>query len=97
MLVAGAALAAGAHAQTLKVGVELPYTGIGAEFARQIDRGMQLFMKINPDAFGSCKVQIVRRDGKNPGGADAKTAVQELIVRDKVDYADYLASLVAAE
>ena len=80
-----AALAAGAHAQTVKVGVKLTYTGIGAEFAQQIDRGMQMFIKLNPDAFGACKIEIVKRDGKNPGGADSKTAVQELITQDKVD------------
>src|SRR3990172_3904082 len=80
-----AAFAVSAPAQTVKVGVKLTYTGIGAEFAQQIDRGMQMFMKLNPDAFGSCKIEIVKRDGKNPGGADSKTAVQELITQDKVD------------
>ncbi len=80
-----AAFAAGAPAQTVKVGVKLTYTGIGAEFAQQIDRGMQMFMKLNPDAFGSCKIELIKRDGKNPGGADSKTAVQELITQDKVD------------
>ncbi len=81
-----AVLGAGAaHAQTVKIGVVLTYTGVGAEFAQQIDRGMQLFMKLNPDAFGPCKPEIVRRDAKNPGGADAKTAAQELITQDKVD------------
>lgn len=80
-----AAFAAGALAQTVKIGVVLTYTGVGAEFAQQIDRGMQMFMKLNPDAFGPHKIEIVKRDAKNPGGADAKTAVQELIAQDKVD------------
>jgi branched-chain amino acid transport system substrate-binding protein len=84
-LLVGAALAAGAQAQTVKIGLELTYTGIGAEFAQQVDRGMELFMKLNPDAFGACKVEIVKRDDKNPGGADAKTAAQELIIQEKVD------------
>jgi branched-chain amino acid transport system substrate-binding protein len=79
------ALAAGAHAQTVKVGVVMTYTGIGAEFAQQVDRGMQMFMKLNPNAFGPYKVELIKRDSKNPGGADAKTAVQELITQDKVD------------
>ncbi|MDW8467651.1 MAG: ABC transporter substrate-binding protein [Burkholderiales bacterium] len=80
------ALAAGAaQAQTVRIGVVLTYTGVGAELAQQIDRGMQLFMKLNPDAFAPCKVEIIRRDDKNPGGADAKTAAQELITQDKVD------------
>jgi branched-chain amino acid transport system substrate-binding protein len=85
-LALAAALAAGAaQAQTVKIGVVLTYTGVGAEFAQQIDRGMQIFMKLNPDAFGPCKPEIVRRDAKNPGGADAKTAAQELITQEKVD------------
>ncbi len=87
-LLVGAALsafAALAHAQAVKVGVVMTYTGVGAEFGQQIGRGIDMFMKLNPDAFGSCKVELVKRDSKNPGGADAKTAVQELITQDKVD------------
>ena len=83
-----AALAAGAtlaQAQTVKVGVVLPYTGVGAEFGQQVDRGIQMFLKLNPGAFGPYKVQLVKRDSKNPSGAEAKTAVQELIAQDKVD------------
>ena len=83
-----AALAAGAaaaQAQTVKIGVVLPYTGVGAEFGQQVDRGIQMFLKLNPGAFGTYKVQLVKRDSKNPSGAEAKTAVQELIAQDKVD------------
>lgn len=80
-----AAFAAGAGAQTVKVGVVLPYTGGGAEFGQQVDRGIQMFMKLNPKAFGPYKIEIVKRDSKNPSGAEAKTAVQELIVQEKVD------------
>ncbi len=79
------AFAAVALAQTVKVGVVLPYTGGGAEFAQQVDRGIQTFMKHNPKAFGPYKIEIVKRDSKNPSGAEAKTAVQELIVQEKVD------------
>jgi branched-chain amino acid transport system substrate-binding protein len=79
------ALAAGAGAQTVKIGVVLPYTGVGAEFGQQVDRGIQTFMKLNPGAFGSYKIELVKRDSKNPSGAEAKTAVQELITQDKVD------------
>ena len=80
-----AAAATGAAAQTVKVGVVLPYSGIGAEFAQQIHRGMQVFMQMNPQAFGPYKVEIIKRDSKNPSGAEAKTAVQELITQEKVD------------
>src|SRR5262247_3087197 len=80
-----AALATGAGAQTVKVGVVLPYSGVGAEFAQQVDRGMQVFLKLNPNAFGGYKIELVKRDSKNPSGAEAKTAVQELITQEKVD------------
>ena len=80
-----AASAAGAMAQTVKLGVVLPYTGVGAEFGQQVDRGMQMFMKLNPGAFGPYKIEIVKRDSKNPSGAEAKVAVQELVAQEKVD------------
>src|SRR5262245_65323009 len=80
-----AVFAAGAAAQTVKVGVVLPYSGVGAEFAQQIHRGMQVFMQMNPQAFGPYKVELIKRDSKAPSGADAKIAVQELITQEKVD------------
>ena len=82
LLLAGAT---GAIAQTVKVGVVLPYTGVGAEFGQQVDRGMQMFMKLNPGAFGPYKIEIIKRDSKNPSGAEAKVAVQELVAQEKVD------------
>ena len=43
-------LAAGlAQAQEVKVGVVLPYTGVGAELAQQQDRGMELYLKTHAD------------------------------------------------
>jgi branched-chain amino acid transport system substrate-binding protein len=74
-----------AQAQEVKVGVVLPFTGIGAEFAQQIDRGMQQYLKLNPDQVKPYKFTFIKRDAKNPAGADAKNAVQELITQDKVD------------
>jgi branched-chain amino acid transport system substrate-binding protein len=88
VLVAAAALgltAGVAQAQEVKVGVVLPYTGIGAEFAKQMDQGMEQYLKLNPDAVKPYTVKLIKRDAKNPGGADAKNAVQELLTQDKVD------------
>jgi branched-chain amino acid transport system substrate-binding protein len=82
---AALAVAGGASAQTVKVGVVLPFTGVGAEFGQQVDRGMQMYLKLNAGAFAPYKVALVRRDSKNPSGAEAKTAVQELIAQEKVD------------
>ena len=47
-----AAAATGVAAQTVKVGVVLQYSGVGAEFGQQVDRGMQTYLKLNPNAFG---------------------------------------------
>jgi branched-chain amino acid transport system substrate-binding protein len=74
-----------ALAQEVKVGVALPYTGIGAELAQQIDRGMEQYLKLNADKVKPYKITLVKRDVKNPGGAVARTAVQELLTQDNVD------------
>src|SRR5437899_8000703 len=74
-----------AHAQEVKVGVNLPYTGIGAEFAQLVDRGMELYLKINADKVRPYKITLIKRDVKDPGGANAKIAVQELLTQDNVD------------
>src|ERR1700694_3925672 len=80
-----AVTAGGALAQEVKVGVVLPYTGIGAEFAQQMDRGMEIYLKLNADKVKPYTIKIIKRDTKNPGGADAKVAVQELLTQDNVD------------
>src|SRR6267378_3463078 len=74
-----------AQAQEVKVGVNLPYTGIGAEFAQQVDRGMELYLKLNADKVKPYKITLIRRDVKDPSGANAKIAVQELLTQDNVD------------
>jgi len=80
-----AATASGAMAEEVKVGVILPYTGIGAEFAQQIDRGMEQYLKLNADQVKPYTITVIKRDSKAPNGAEAKVAVQELLTQDKVD------------
>ncbi len=84
-LTASTALAQTALAQEVKVGVALPYTGIGAELAQQIDRGMEQYLKLNANAVRPYKITLVKRDVKDPGGANARTVVQELLTQDNVD------------
>jgi branched-chain amino acid transport system substrate-binding protein len=82
---AGVATAQDALAQEVKVGVILPYTGIGAELAQQMDRGMDLYLKLESDKVKPYKITIIKRDSKAPTGAEAKVAAQELLTQDKVD------------
>jgi len=78
-------IGASAQAQEIKVGVNLPYTGIGAEIAQQMDRGLELYLKLNADKVRPYTIKLIKRDVKNPGGADARVAVQELLTQDNVD------------
>src|ERR1700722_7017550 len=79
------AMTQAASAQEVKVGVILPYTGVGAELAQQIDRGMALYLKLNADQVKPYTITLIKRDSKAPDGAAAKIAVQELLTQDKVD------------
>ena len=74
-----------AAAQEVKVGLVLPYTGIGAELTQQAERGMELYLKLNADKVEPYKIMLVKRDSKAPNGAEAKAMVQELLTQDKVD------------
>src|SRR5215467_4747462 len=88
VLAASAALvmsAALAHAQEVKIGLVAPFTGIGAELGQQIDRGVQQYLKLRADEYKPYKINIIKRDDKNPSGADSKTAVQELLTQENVD------------
>ncbi len=80
---AGVSRQPGAGQQEVRVGVNLPYTGIGAELAQQIDRGMEQYLKLNP--VKGYKITIVKRDVKDPGGGNARIVIQELLTQDKVD------------
>jgi branched-chain amino acid transport system substrate-binding protein len=87
MLLAGAlALIAGAaQSQEVKVGVVLPFTGVGAELGQNIDRGMELYLKLNADMVKPYKITLIKRDDKDASGATSKTVVQELLTQDNVD------------
>src|SRR5258705_260674 len=84
-LTASTVLAQATLAQEVKVGVALPYTGIGAELAQQVDRGIEQYLKLNANAVRPYKITLVKRDVKDPGGANARTVVQELLTQDNVD------------
>jgi len=75
-----------APAATVKLGVVLPYSGGAADLGKQIQQGMDLYMQLEgQEKLGEHQIEMVKRDSKGPGGDAAKTAVQELIVREKVN------------
>ena len=83
---AGLALAVGgvAQAETVKVGVVLPFSGANADLGHQIDKAFDLYVKLHANDIAPHKIELVKRDEGPPTGAQAKTVATELITNDKV-------------
>ena len=73
-----------AQAQTVKIGVVLPFSGANADLGHQIDKAFDLYVKLHAKDIAPYKVEIVKRDEGPPTGAVAKTVTTELITNDKV-------------
>lgn len=78
-------LAGGAGAETVKVGVILPFSGGSADVAQSELRAMKLYLKLNKAELGKHEIQLIERDSKEPSGATALTMTRELLVSEKVD------------
>jgi len=74
-----------ARAQTVKIGLIMPYSGQFADTATQMDNAIKLYMKQHGDTVAGRKIEIVRRDTGGIAPEVAKRLAQELVVRDKVD------------
>ena len=86
-LVAAAAMfgAVAAHANDVKVGVLLPFSGGEAGSGMQVWRGIELYMAQHPEAFGPNKVTLIKRDTTGPKPDVTKRLMTELVTNDKVD------------
>jgi branched-chain amino acid transport system substrate-binding protein len=84
-LAAGALATGSAHAQTVKIGLILSYSGQFADTATQIDNGVKLYMKQKGDTVAGKKIEIIRKDTGGVAPDVAKRLAQELITRDGVD------------
>jgi branched-chain amino acid transport system substrate-binding protein len=83
---AGLAFAVGgaAQAETIKIGVVLPFSGANADLGHQIDKAFDLYVKLHANDIAPHKVELIKRDEGPPTGAQAKTVATELITNDKV-------------
>lgn len=72
-------------AETVKVGVILPYSGPNAQLGQQVDRGFELYRKLHANEAGGHEVEVIKRDSTGPKPDVAKRLATELITRDKVD------------
>jgi branched-chain amino acid transport system substrate-binding protein len=73
-----------ASAETVKVGVVLPYSGVNADLGNQIDKAFDLYVKLHGKDLGDNKIQLIKRDEGPPSGDRARSVVTELITNDKV-------------
>jgi branched-chain amino acid transport system substrate-binding protein len=80
----GMMLAAPAQAESVKIGVILPYTGVNADLGDANVKAMDLYVKLHAKDIAPHTVDIIKRDEGPPSGANAKTVATELITRDKV-------------
>ena len=80
-----ACLAGAAQAQdALKIGLIGTYSGPYADYGRQFDAGVALYLKEHGGKIAGRTVEIVKKDTAGPAPDAAKRIAQELIVRDKV-------------
>ena len=86
-----AALAAGCQAapettrKTVKVGIILTYSGAEASIGEAIDRGAELFLKVNKEKLlPDIDIQLIKRDETGPSPDVARRLAQELLVREQV-------------
>jgi branched-chain amino acid transport system substrate-binding protein len=73
-----------AQAETVKIGVVLPFSGANADLGHQIDKAFDLYVKLHAKDIAPNTVEIIKRDEGPPTGAVAKTVATELITNDKV-------------
>lgn len=69
----------------LKIGLIASYSGPYADYGKQFDSGIALYLKDSGGKLGGRKVEIIRKDTAGPAPDVAKRLAQELIVRDKVE------------
>jgi branched-chain amino acid transport system substrate-binding protein len=82
----GLALAAGAYAQTIKIGFISSYSGLNGNLGPYMERGARLYLKENAKLLPpGVNVELLIRDDTGPNPDKAKQLAQELIVRDKVN------------
>jgi branched-chain amino acid transport system substrate-binding protein len=87
LIAAAVLLAAPVFAQQpVKVGVVAPFSGVAADFGRQMQAGIDTFFKLHGNTFAGRRIEVLVRDTGGPNPEVAKRLAQELVTRDKVDF-----------
>lgn len=75
-----------ATAQTVKVGIIGPFSGPFAHYGSLFKAAAQAYVENQGGKLAGQNVEFIYRDTGGPNPALTKTLVQELLVKDKVDY-----------
>ena len=76
----------GALAQTVKVGIVGPFSGPFAHYGTLFKNGAEAYVATQGGKLAGKDIEFIYRDTGGPNPGQTKTLVQELIVKDKVDY-----------
>lgn len=79
-------LPAVAAAQTVKVGIVGPFSGPFAHYGTLFRAGAEAYVESQGGKLAGKTVEFIYRDTGGPNPGQTKNLVQELIVKDKVDY-----------
>ncbi|MFL6974393.1 MAG: ABC transporter substrate-binding protein [Xanthobacteraceae bacterium] len=74
-----------AAAQTVKIGLILPYTGQFTDTAAQMDNAIKLYMKQHGDTVAGKKIEVIRKDTGGVAPDVAKRIAREYVVNENVD------------
>ena len=74
-----------AAAQTVKIGLILPYTGQFTDTAAQMDNAIKLYMKQHGDTVAGKKIEVIRKDTGGVQPDVAKRIAREYVVNENVD------------
>jgi branched-chain amino acid transport system substrate-binding protein len=75
-----------AFAADIKIGIVAPFSGPWAYMGQQIKTSAEAYVASHGGKLGGRTVELIYRDTTGPNPSGSKSIVQELIVKDKVDY-----------
>lgn len=78
--------AAGANAQTVKVGIAGPFSGPFAHYGKLFKDGAEAYVASQGGKLAGQTIEFIYRDTGGPNPAGTRNLAQELIIKDKVDY-----------
>src|SRR3954452_16164528 len=80
------AFSSAASAQAVKIGIIGPFSGPFAHYGTLFKTGAEAYVASQGGKLGGKEIEFIYRDTGGPNPGQTKTLVQELIVKDKVDY-----------